>query len=258
MKNILALILFLFPFCLCAQKTDLWVGDSQLQPTGPDFAQACFVRYSAVKYGRNFARFYQSGRTVQALDNNYPSTNSIEYAGEHNGLTTLSIQGDAWYAYVPQFNKVFVEAIVNDALSKTNAQNPVSVFKAKYKVVIIEKLLSLGWAKKDIKLINCPPVDASVSAYVKASPERIGALNVALSELGTEYGIQVIDINTPMNAINNFFADYTVDGLHGNALWHQLVADQIDLQITASESQGISSGLPRGKRFVIAPPLVTQ
>lgn len=211
-------------------------GDSLTEGQGVTSTQVWHYKFANL-FGRGWynAKTSQGGRTLQSLNTNSPSTNSLQYVRVNNALTTLPVQADAFYAYDPLFAYAIFLIGINDVLQSTGTGNTTANFISEY-TAELNLLISNGWPISKIKIINLTQVD--VALWSTATALRIASYNTAIATVCTNFGIQLLDLNTWQNTQPSWTAN-TLDGLHWSAIQHEAVANFVSSQLDVLSFRGV-------------------
>lgn len=232
-KALFIILLFLTTTAFApAPYTYNWIeGDSISVSVGVPDASSWWYLFTVTRQGRSYAKCVQSGRALQQLSTNSPSTNSLEYAQANNSPTTIATQADGLPNFDSRIGNIIIWIGTNDVLQVT-AANTIANFTAKL-TSLINFHLSEGYIASQIIVINIPQINES--QWAAATPVRIGTYNTAIQSVCTNLGVSnYVDMNTLTSSTPNYFATYTQDGLHPNTAFQYKIDSTINAKITTT------------------------
>lgn len=157
----------------------------------------------------------QYSRTVQEGVQSFNVTNSLENVVFSPTADQAQYNPVIEYPANSNYKYIFFRLGVNDCLQKPNSDTDVTTFKNTYRDCL-QVFIDKGWPRNRIKLLNISTYLGSVVEVQEAVVEY----NQAIAELATEFGFDLVDLNT-LDADNNRPSLYG-DDVHPNDAGHQL------------------------------------
>lgn len=230
------LIILLFPFSLQAQVL-MFGGINQTTPppvdTIPFYGKTTVFCGNSITFGvaaspmatNRWTTLFSAGKGTTEV-NNGVSGMTMQSGGCGSVFSNAYIP-----TYVAGTHAALIIALgINDIGNNIPALTPAG-FKTAYQSALTNALGAKGWPANRIVLINTyRPVSynayvGSCSVSVAADATRAGLYNTAISELATDNGVRLVDIYTPMAALDATY--FNADQLHPNNAGHAWIANYL-------------------------------
>lgn len=190
-------------------------GDSISAGAGASTPSKAYYAIYETLTGLQVRSMSQYSRTVQEGVQSFNVTNSLENVVFSPTADQAQYNPVLEYPANSDYKYIFFRLGVNDCLQKPNSSTNVTTFKDTYRECL-QEFLDKGWPRNRLKLVNISTYLGSVSEVQQAVIDY----NQAISELGTEFNFDVIDLNT-LDADNNRPSLYD-DDVHPNDAGHNL------------------------------------